>query len=147
RRYRDDLKEFADLRNAIVHERSSDGHAIAEPHDRVVSDLQRLASMLADPPRVVPSFQKTVYTVQLADPMSEVLKFFFPKNFSQVPVVSSGRLVGILTANTVSRWLASEVGREIVDLTDHSVADAMKHTEHDGNWSIVPRTTSLAEVV
>ena len=33
--YRTDLKEFADLRNAIVHERT-DGHVSAEPRDDTV---------------------------------------------------------------------------------------------------------------
>src|SRR5919201_3927910 len=51
RRHKDDLKEYADLRNAIVHERSG-GRAIAEPHERVVSELRRLAVALANPPRV-----------------------------------------------------------------------------------------------
>jgi hypothetical protein len=45
RRYRDDLKEYADLRNAIVHERF-DGHVIAEPNDRAVADLSKLQAML-----------------------------------------------------------------------------------------------------
>jgi len=31
--FNDDLKEFADLRNAIVHERTDD-HVLAEPNDR-----------------------------------------------------------------------------------------------------------------
>jgi hypothetical protein len=40
RRYRDDLREYGDLRNAIVHERS-DGYPIAEPHANVVAPSAR----------------------------------------------------------------------------------------------------------
>ena len=40
--FSDDLREFADLRTAIVHERGG-GRAIAEPHDEVVLVLERSA--------------------------------------------------------------------------------------------------------
>src|SRR4051812_42816091 len=36
-----DLKEFADLRNAIVHERRG-GHSIAEPHEKTVRRLEEI---------------------------------------------------------------------------------------------------------
>jgi CBS domain-containing protein len=146
RRHRDDLKEYADLRNAIVHERS-DGRPIAEPHDRSVAELQRLAAVISNPPQVLPAFQKKVHTVDGSARISEALSFFFPKNYSQVPVTSDRGIVGLLTTNTVSRWLAAQADRELVDLTEHSVLDALKHTEHDGNWQIVPRSTLLADIV
>ena len=146
RRHKDDLKEYADLRNAIIHERS-DGRAIAEPHERVVFELQRLAVALANPPRVLPLFQRKVHSVEITDRICEVLASFFPRNFSQVPVMSHGRLVGLLTTTTVSRWLAAQARHGLVDLTDHSVGDALKHIEHEGNWRVVARSALLADVL
>ena len=69
-RYRDDLKEFADLRNAIVHERS-DGHVIAEPNDRAVADFQRVRAALLNPPAVIPKFQKTVQSRATTDSVGD----------------------------------------------------------------------------
>lgn len=66
RRYRDDLKEFADLRNAIIHERS-DGHVIAEPNDRALERLRVLEGMVLRPPAVVPMFQGEVFSVSVRD--------------------------------------------------------------------------------
>ncbi|HXG68999.1 MAG TPA: CBS domain-containing protein [Gemmatimonadaceae bacterium] len=143
---RDDLKEFADLRNAITHERRG-GEVIAEPHDRIVAELQRLEDTLANPPRVVPTFAKLVRTLDLEAPIDKVLSFFVPRNFSQVPVVSDGHLVGLLTTNTVSRWLASHAKRQVVDVTEHKVSDALRQTEHVGNWTLMSRTALLADVV
>lgn len=146
RRHRDDLHEYADLRNAIVHERS-DGRAIAEPHGQVVHEIQRLSKLVLNPAEVLPAFQKQVQTVGTTDSIRDVLRLFSVKNFSQVPVTSGKYLVGLLTSNTVARWLASEATHDIVDLRDHTVADALRHTEHEGNWRIVSRGTSLVEVV
>lgn len=146
RRHRDDLKEYADLRNAIVHERS-DGRPIAEPNDRAVRELQQLESFLLNPPRVLPAFQKHVYTVDASAQITDALAFFSPRNFSQVPVTKSQRVVALLTTNTVSRWLASHVDDGIVSLTDYTVADALKYTEYDDNWRVARRDTTLAEAV
>lgn len=146
RRYRDDLKEYGDLRNAIVHERT-DGHAIAEPHTNVVSNIESLSQLIADPPTVLPLFRRSVQVVDVKATISTALEFFFPKNFSQVPVVAHRGVVGLLTTNTVSRWLAAEVGHELVNLPDHSVSDVLKFSEHGDNWRLVSRDTTLAEVV
>ena len=43
RKYEMELQEYADLRNAIVHQRSDEGHIIAIPIDEVVADIEELA--------------------------------------------------------------------------------------------------------
>jgi hypothetical protein len=48
RHYQTDLKEYADLRNAIVHERT-DGHAIAEPNQRAVDALNKIRDAFQSP--------------------------------------------------------------------------------------------------
>ena len=40
RRYKDDLLEISELRNAIVHERTDPEYLIAEPHDSVIELLE-----------------------------------------------------------------------------------------------------------
>ena len=41
RKYEDDLREFADLRNAIVHHRTSTEYALAEPQMEIVELIER----------------------------------------------------------------------------------------------------------
>ena len=145
-RYKDDLKEYADLRNAIVHERSG-GEVIAEPNERVVDSIERLAELITSPPRVLPLFQRMVQTIESDAPISQVLSFFFPRNLSQLPVMSRGKIIGLLTTNTVSRWLADQAKHELVDVTEHSVGDALKYAEFKGDWCLVSKSTLLAEVI
>jgi hypothetical protein len=57
KQYEIDLKEFADLRNAIVHERTN-GHLIAEPHEETVNQLEKIATRLTAPPLVFPMFKR-----------------------------------------------------------------------------------------
>ena len=74
RSYKDDLKEYADLRNAIVHERSG-GSIIAEPNDYVVDRIERIATVLEKPPTVIPEFQTKVTTVKSSDSIASALKW------------------------------------------------------------------------
>ena len=50
RRYEDELAEYARLRNAIVHQ-STDGRVVAVPCDEVTREMERIASLLTEPPR------------------------------------------------------------------------------------------------
>jgi CBS domain-containing protein len=146
RRYKDDLKEFADLRNAIVHERT-DGHPIAEPNSRAVREMERIEVHLTSPPKVLPIFQKEVVGVEVDTPISQAVALMKAGAFSQLPVNRSGRFVGLLTANTVTRWLGASVKDEIVSLTETMVGEVLRHTEDGENHVFLNGEASLFAVL
>ncbi|MBI4525441.1 MAG: CBS domain-containing protein [Deltaproteobacteria bacterium] len=146
RRYRDDLKEFADLRNAIVHERT-DGHAIAEPNVRVVDDIQRLEALLTSPPKVVPLFQKKVFSAEDDWPLSRAVRLMETRIYSQLPVNRSNRFIALLTTNTISRWLGAKVGDDIVSISETTVAEVLNHAEDHENHVFFGRNASLFDAL
>ena len=145
RHYRDDLKEFADLRNAIVHERT-DGHPIAEPNDRAVADIERLANLILSPPMLLPAFQREVQTVGADEPIAKALQLIGGKGFAQVPVTSAGRVVGLVNGTAVVRWLGARAEDDLVSLFDTTVAEVLSHSKY-ANHRVVGRQTPLFEVV
>jgi len=70
RRYEADLREFGDLRNAIIHHRTSLEYAIAEPHDDVVKKMEEIEGALAKPITVAQMFQTNVTIFQETDSLS-----------------------------------------------------------------------------
>lgn len=54
KRYSEDLLEFAELRNAIVHNKVELTHAIAEPHDSIVDKIETIQEELAHPKKLFP---------------------------------------------------------------------------------------------
>jgi CBS domain-containing protein len=146
RRFRDDLKEFADLRNAIIHERT-DGHPIAEPNARVVEDIQRLEALLTSPPMVVSHFQRRVVTAEDTWPLSSAVKLMEARSFSQLPVTRADRFVALLTANTITRWLGAKAAEAIVNINQATIADVLKHTEDSENYVFIGRTSSLFDAL
>lgn len=60
RKYEDDLRSYADLRNAIVHNRTSMEYVIAEPHIEVVEKIEHIDEVLTRPKLVGQLFRKRV---------------------------------------------------------------------------------------
>jgi len=115
RHFSNDLKEFADLRNAIVHERT-DGHVLAEPNNQAVEMIEHIASLLSNPPKVIPLFKCKVYALSVGDPIAKAVKAMSERSFSQMPVYDGAAFVGLLTANTVARWLGASITEDIFSL-------------------------------
>ncbi len=124
RRYRDDLKEYADLRNAIIHERS-DEHILAEPNIRTVEAIEYIQSLLDNPPSLIPRFEKQVYSVELNDPIADAAALMREHNFSQLPVYDSSGFLVLLTSDDITHWLGRCAAHE----------------------TIVPATTPVAEIL
>lgn len=146
RRYKDDLKEYADLRNAIVHERS-DGHVIAEPNERAVSNFERIKQALLQPPKVIPRFQMTVKTRTADESIGPALADMHEGSFSQLPILKNGRVVALLTSETVVRWLASELENDLVSLQETPIQEVLGHVEDEDHYCFLPRSASLHEVI
>jgi predicted transcriptional regulator len=145
-RYHKDLKEFADLRNAIVHERT-DHHVIAEPNDRAVRDFSHIRSMLLSPPKVIPKFLRDVLVKQAEDSVGSAVVAMRSASFSQVPIVSREKIIAVLTPDAVSRWLAHELSNDLVSLLDTSIAEVLPHTEDPEHYAVVSHKASLVEVL
>lgn len=146
RRYRDDLKEYADLRNAIVHERG-DGRVIAEPNERALTEFQLIRQALIDPPKVVPLFGREVKCRADEEPVGHAVADMRSGSFSQMPILRAGAVIAVLTSETVVRWLASEVENDLVSLMDTPIRDLLPHVEDEEHYCFLPRTASLHEAV
>jgi len=146
RRYGDELKEFADLRNAIIHERT-DGHVIAEPNRRAVDDIMRIRSALLKPPVLIPRFQRLVRVREIQDSIASAVSDMRRDAFSQLPILKEGKIAAVLTSDTVVRWLASEVANDLVSLMDTKVEAVIPYTEDPENYSLLSAQSTLQEAV
>ncbi|MGQ9756152.1 MAG: CBS domain-containing protein [Desulfotomaculales bacterium] len=148
RRFKDDLHQFRQLRNAIVHE-TTNGRAIAEPADWVVVEIERIASLLTDPPRVVPLFAKKVLTLGTEDSIARAVRSMLEHSFSQIPVYDGSSFAGLLTTNTIARWLGAQVinGDPQLDLARIPIAGVLEYTEETDIYCFVKKEATLFEVL
>jgi predicted transcriptional regulator len=146
KRFRVDLKEYADLRNAIVHERS-DGHVIAEPNERAVRDIQRIESLILKPPIVIPLFQQKVQCLEESSSIGQAVSLMHKHSFSQIPITKSGSFLALLTANTVARWLGAQVDDDDFSADGTTIAKVLKYTEDPENHAFLSKGSTLFQVL
>lgn len=147
-RDKDLLTALADLRNAIVHEKTEPYGYVAVPTPEISRRVHECRERLMSPARVVPTFQRKVQTVSVDDTLGKVLKLIEEKDYSQFPVYANGGFRGLLTENGITRWLAQHVTRilSLVDLDDIEVKQALKNEEKRVNYHFVGRTTRVDDV-
>ncbi len=146
RRYQVDLKELADLRNAIVHERI-DGEPIAEPHAKTVVLIESIAGQLTHPRRVDELYLKDVASCSPRDRIKDAARKMLHGNFSQLPIYDDARFVGLLTSETVARWVATRLDENAGLLEDESINTVLRYSEDSENHAFLRRNASVVEAI
>jgi CBS domain-containing protein len=133
-RYRDELRDFAELRNAIVHYRSFPPAVIAEPTATALERLREIVARIVDPPQLIPTFAAAVESFAPAAPLLDALRFMGKHGYSQVPVLADGSLA-LLTSDGIARWVAAHADA-CIELGNVRIADVLP-LEKGGNFEVM----------
>jgi predicted transcriptional regulator len=122
-------------------------YPIAEPIPEIVEEIRRLRELIKFPPKALSVLEEMdVCTIQMTEPISYALEHVRQYDFSQIPVYDSGRYVGILTTNTISRWLAQQIA-EGAEHRDASVSEVMEFRELSDRALLVDCTVAAADAI
>jgi CBS domain-containing protein len=146
--HRDALKAFRELRNAIVHGRYFGGRPIAEPVPEVVAEIEHLRSLLMSPPTALAVLGTRDVCVASCDgPIRTALEYVRRFDYSQLPVYDDKEYVGILTTNTIARWLAHQLTLNQGLAEEETVRQVLTFSEAHERALLVPRTITAAEAI
>lgn len=105
RKFEDELVDYGRLRNAIVH-RSNEEFLIAEPHDEVVEDIERIERLITTPPNALNTIcREDVLTVDADVSLKSVIKLMSAKSFSNIPVYKDGTLLGVANGQKILEYV------------------------------------------
>ncbi len=144
-RYRFDLKEYSELRNAIVHDRAG-GEIIAEPSTAVVKEIERIAAMLLEPPRVAPLFLKEVLFLEPDQPVARAIRDLSKMTYTQAPVLESGKITGLLTLKMIVQWMGISLADGTFDIEKTTIRELMELVGENDGYEIVSANKSLFEI-
>jgi predicted transcriptional regulator len=115
--FKNDLREYSELRNAIVHQ--TKGKPIAEPYDETVADLKRIIDFIKKPPTAYEIASKPVYKCSSGDLISSVVKKMTEQVYTHIPVLHDGKFIGVFSESSIIRWLGSSTDKDgfLLDLT------------------------------
>ncbi|MEK4227973.1 CBS domain-containing protein [Solibacillus sp. FSL H8-0538] len=145
RKYEDDLRSYADLRNAIVHHRTSMDFVIAEPHGQVVEKIERIDEVLAKPKLVGQLFRKRVMTFQTTDSLKNVLKAIRKQKYTQFPVYDDHVFQGLITTVGITNWLATFITGKILPKQIPTLLDILHHENNEMNFKFISRYITIYE--
>lgn len=134
KQFKEELFEFTDLRNAIVHNRSHDYQVIAEPHEFVVKQFSEISEMIMNPIKVNRFFRK-VHTCKISDSAEVPIALIYKHKISQIPVLDdNGHILEMLNATNIAYWLASskyKVSKE------HTLNNILVEKEIKNNFDVI----------
>lgn len=142
-----DLQRLSHLRNFIVHHHN-DAAPLASPTENSLSKIARLSELIMNPPKLYSLAEKDVAFGHPDDPLGKCIRVMHDRLFSQLPIHDGRVFVGLLTADTISRWLASVFpgdGEGIVE--EQTVREVMSHQDDTQNHVFVARNLTVAEAL
>lgn len=125
-----ELHQFAELRNAIVHQDGLSERFIAEPTLEVTERYETIARRVTEPPKVWPRFAYPVFQLAVDAPLSEALELISARDISQFPVYEGRAFRGLLTGRCIARWLAH--AGAVVEVGQTPVGEVLRYEETGG---------------
>ena len=144
--YRNTLREFGDLRNFIVHEYRQ-GDPLAVPSQSTVERLRKIRDELLSPAKLVSVCRREVETCSPAELIGAAARKMHEGSFSQLPVYRENRFVGLLTAETVARWLASRLANGEGILEEETVEEILQHGEDIHQHRLMDRDATVFDAL
>lgn len=109
-RDQDELVVLADLRNALTHGLALDDARLAQPTTAAVDAMRRVRDRFLRPPTCLSVLNQDKPLVVTPDSsVREALDQMYDREFSQLPVYDGDTFVGLLTTNTVARWVGQQM--------------------------------------
>lgn len=103
------LRSFANLRNAIVHNPNEKfANPIAEPHDFIVKRYEEIKNKVMNPPKALDTIaikRDNIFTASLNSKALEIMEQMNKNIFTHVPIVDNDILVGVFSENTVFSYI------------------------------------------
>lgn len=140
-RFASRLRDYGDLRNAIVHSRSYPEEIIAEPSPAALANFRSVFEAIVSPKRLAPTFQRQVMVYKPEDPLIKPLQDMNANDFSQVVLMDQKRL-SLLTTEGIARWLEQKASDDIISIQEATIGDA--HTcDPDGSFLVMARDKTI----
>lgn len=150
RKYEDELIDFGRLRNAIIH-KSNDDYIIAEPHEDVVLEFEKIARIISAPPKVWNTIcKKDVVTVQFDVPLKKVIELIHTSSFSNLPVYKNAGLIGVANGQKILNVIGEQIskGNDITKFIETTkIEDVVKHMSTSKYYEVVPMDITIEKAL
>ena len=126
-RFRRDIRQFIELRNAIIHQ--STDRPIAEPYQDTIDALRNLTNNIVRPMTARDIASKPVKICKLDDELIIILKKMQHDNLTNIPVIDDRKIIGVLSETSVMKWVVNESREDGIVSTATKVSDIIPYLD------------------
>ncbi|WP_186577329.1 CBS domain-containing protein [Aquibacillus kalidii] len=141
----DTLKQFGKLRNALVHRKVRQDFYIAEPHQEIVQEIERICELMYEPPLALSIASQPVTSFHPTTSIQTILEAINDSGFSQFPIVNEIGFHGLLTEGGIAKWLSCNIIDSLVSLHDVTAKDILEY-EKPHNVKFLDRNSSIYDL-
>lgn len=144
--YEFDLIEYSQLRNAITHNRiGSRDEVIAEPHLKVVEEIETIDKALSAPKLLLERFKHDVLYADKTDPLSEVIAKKRKTGYSVVPIYDDHYYVGTITDTMIAMWIEDQYDN--LNTQEFTIPELLAYHKKNERVVFVGTETTLFEAL
>lgn len=149
--YANDLREYGELRNAIVHKYApKEDSIIAEPHSFVVERMAHIRKMIEDPLKIKDVMVKPIQIANINDSIYDVAMNMYKNIYTHVPVYDDKDFLGVLSESSLLRWTGYQAKKGNTLDTTNKIALMKKFLDVAGNkfndFEFVPKNMLILDV-
>jgi CBS domain-containing protein len=144
RRHAAALRELSAVRNVLVHH-YNEVRPLAVPSEHAVRQIVAIRKELLTPTLLLSLAATPVKQCAPTDPVGVSVRKMHAGSFSQLPVYDGRECLGLLTAETVARWLAVHLADGGGLIEEQPVGDVLRHQESPENLRLMPRSATAAD--
>lgn len=148
KKYEDDLIDYGRLRNSIVHR--SDDRVIAEPHDEVVEQMEKIVRVVTMPPKVMHTVaNRSVFIADGQVPCDRILVEMSKNGFSNVPIYLGDTLVGVLNRKMVVDAIGTALleQKDIDKLLKGPIVDCFSVLDVNNHYEVVGADATIDNIL
>ena len=150
RKYEDELIDYGRLRNSIVH-KTNPNYVIAEPHDEVVDEFEKIAKLIATPPTAYDKIcQKEVVVCEADVSLKEILQIMARTGYHNIPVYMNGVLQGV----AIGAKLIQAIGSNLINnedattyLNNTKVLDVITKDDESNYYRVADKTMTIEKAL
>lgn len=142
-KYFKELDAIREFRNLLTHESNTEIYPIAYPNEKLIDRMKYLVDKIGNQKVVGELFLKEVTCLKSTDSLKEVLKTINNLGYSQYPVFDDKGLLGILSENGITNYLAYLAQDEEINLRGSIIADILKVDAAKNLYKIIDEYTSI----
>lgn len=151
RKFEDVLIDYSRLRNAIIHS-GNEGFIIAEPHDDVTENMEKIAELICTPPLIINTVcRKDIMFAKSDDTVEYVLKLIYDSGFSNIPVYENSSLVGMVNGQRLVNHLGKQAfsGKSLDDyVKSTTIIEALNNAEDQSKYyELVSAETTIDQAL